>query len=147
VTSGIDRILEREIDSINDHMPATRHTLKTLLKIESPRYFTRNGQESIMKKEELLELAKEVPSHHHKEIKMPILVLRRMDYGPGIYTISGGKSELFLVHRILGYVDLPWAEMNLWKPIERLMRPQVQELRRRFPSTTCVGFVTVVSEK
>lgn len=147
MTSGIDRILEREIDSINDHMPVTRHTLKTLLQIESPKYFTRNGHESIMKKEELLELAKEVPSHHHEEINVPILILRRMDHGPGIYTISGGKFELFLVHRVLGYVDLPWAEMNSWKPIERLMRPQVQELRRRFPSTTCVGFVTVVSEK
>lgn len=147
MTSGIDRILEREIDSINDHMPAVRHTLKSLLQIQSPKYSTRNGQESILKKEELLELAKQVPSHHHEEIKIPILVLRRMDYGPGIYTISGGKFELFLIHRLLGYVDLPWEEMGAWKPVEQLMRPQVQELRRRFPSTTCIGFVTVVAEK
>ncbi|NHI83177.1 MAG: DUF61 family protein [Candidatus Thorarchaeota archaeon] len=147
MTSGIDRMLEREIESINDHMPAVRHTLKSLLLLESPKYFTRTGQESIIKKEEIQNLAKEVPSHLHEEIKLPILILRRMDYGSGIYTISGGRFDLFLVHHILGYIDLPWEEMSSWKPIEQIMRPQVQELRRRFPSATCIGFVTVVAEK
>lgn len=146
MSSPIDKILEHEIDSINDHMPVTRYSLKTLLDSETPSYQTRGGEESIIKKEEILEISKEVPSKFHDDVKLPIIVLRRMDYGPGIYTVAGGKPELFLIHRFLGYVDLGWEQLASWKPAERLMRPQVQALRRRLPSSTCIGFVTTVGE-
>ena len=147
MSSPIDKILEHEIDSINDHMPLSRESLKTILKSETPKYRTRAGEESIIKKEEILEISNEVPSRFHEDIKIPIVILRRMDYGPGIYTVAGGKPELFLVHRFLGYVDLGWNQLASWKPNERLMRPQVQILRRRLPSSTCIGFVTPVGEK
>ncbi|MFX1367729.1 MAG: DUF61 family protein [Promethearchaeota archaeon] len=146
MSSPIDRILEHEIDSINDHMPVSRQSLKTLLESDSPRYQTRGGEESIIKKEEILEISKEVPSKFHGDIKLPIIILRRMDYGAGIYSAAGGKPELFLIHRLLGYVDLGWDQLASWKPVEKLMRPQVQTLRRKLPSSTCIGFVTPVGE-
>ncbi len=144
MTSPIDRILEQEIDSINDHMPVKRSTLGELMQSDSPHYVTRGGESSILKKEEIARIAKEVPSRFHKEIKLPMVILRRMDYGPGIYTIAGEKVELFLIHRVLGQVDLEWKDFRTWKPVEKLMRPQVQAVRRKFPSTTCIGFVTTV---
>lgn len=146
MSSPIDRILEHEIDSMNDHMPVSRQSLKVLLESESPSYQTRGGEESIIKKEEILEISKEVPTRFHGNIKLPIVVLRRMDYGPGIYTVAGGKPELFLVHRFLGYVDLGWDQLSSWKSAEKLMRPQVQALRSKLPSSTCIGFVTSVGE-
>jgi uncharacterized protein (UPF0216 family) len=147
LSSPIDKILEHEIDSINDHMPISRESLKILLESETPKYHTRGGEDSIIKKEEILEISKEVPPRFHEDIKLPIIILRRMDYGPGIYSVAGGKPELFLVHRFLGYVDLEWEQLASWTPTERLMRPQVQTLRRKLPSSTCIGFVTPVGEK
>lgn len=146
MTPPIDRIIEHEIDSINDHMPVTRHTLNELLESKSPHYVTRGGEVSILKKNEIVEIAEEVPSRFHKDIRLPIVILRRMDYGPGIYSVAGEKAELFLIHRILGHVDLQWGDFQTWKPAEKLMRPQVQAVRRKLPSTTCVGFITTVED-
>ena len=146
MTPPIDRIIEHEIDSINDHMPITRHTVHELLESDSPQYITRGGEVSILKKDEIAEIAEEVPPQFHKDIRLPIVILRRMDYGPGIYSVAGEKAELFLIHRILGHVDLQWGEFQTWTPVEKLMRPQVQAVRRRLPSTTCIGFITTVDD-
>jgi uncharacterized protein (UPF0216 family) len=147
VTPPIDKIVQHEIDSINDHMPATRFSLRELAESDDPHYMTRNGEKSILKKEEILELVSLVPSRFHDEIRLPIVILRRMDYGTGIYSIAGGKPELFLIHHLLGYVDLEWDDFQKWKPIEKLMRPQVQAIRQKLPSTSCVGFVTSIENE
>ncbi len=147
MTPPIDKIVQHEIDSINDHMPATRFSLRELARSDDPHYMTRNGEKSILKKEEISELVSQVPPRFHDEIRLPIVILRRMDYGTGIYTIAGGKPELFLVHHLLGYVDLEWTNFQKWKPIEKLMRPQVQAIRQKLPSTSCVGFVTSVENE
>jgi uncharacterized protein (UPF0216 family) len=108
---------------------------------------TRNGEKSILKMDEISELVRLVPLRFHDEIRLPIVILRRMDYGTGIYTIAGGKAELFMIHQLLGYVDLEWDDFQKWKPIEKLMRPQVQAIRQRLPSTSCIGFVTSVEKE
>ena len=135
----IEKMIERDIDTLNDHLPESRHPLSELLTSESPQFRTRDGQLSVFRKDEIVELAKEVPSRYHKEILLPIILLRRLDYGEGIYTVAGSKIELFTIHRVLGYVDLEWEEFGSWKPVERLARPQVQFLRRKMPSTTSIG--------
>ena len=142
MTPPIDKIVQHEIDSINDHMPVTRFSLSELANSDDPHYMTRNGEKSILKRDEISELVRLVPSKFHNEIRLPIVILRRMDYGTGIYTIAGGKAELFLVHHLLGYVDLEWKDFQKWKSIEKLMRPQVQVLIQKLPSTSCIGFVT-----
>ena len=147
MTPPIDKIVQHEIDSINDHMPASRFSLRELARSEDPHYMTRNGEKSILKKDEISKLVRLVPSEFQNEIRLPIVILRRMDYGTGIYTIAGGKAELFMVHQVLGYVDLEWKDFQKWKPVEKLMRPQVQAIRRRLPSTSCVGFVTSMGEE
>jgi uncharacterized protein (UPF0216 family) len=100
--------------------------------------------------EEIQFLAEEVPPELHNRILLPVILLRRMDLGKGIYTIAGTKPELFLVHRVIqqivGQVDLEWEKLAAWKPVERLARPQVQVLRRRLSSTTSIGFAFLKEE-
>jgi len=139
VSPFIEKMIERDIDTLNDHLPESRHPLSELLTAESPQFRTRDGQLSVFRKDEIVEIAKEVPSRYHKEILLPIILLRRLDYGEGIYTVAGSKVELFTIHRVLGYVDLEWEKFGSWKPVERLARPQVQLLRRKMPSTTSIG--------
>lgn len=135
----IEKMIERDIDTLNDHLPESRHPLSELLETDSPQFRTRDSNVSVFRKDELEELAAEVPSRFHDEVRLPIVLLRRLDYGAGIYTIAGSKIELFMIFRIIGYVDLEWENIGDWKPVETLARPQVQVLRRKLPSTTSIG--------
>jgi uncharacterized protein (UPF0216 family) len=136
-------MLKHEIDSANNHLPEKRIPLSILLSEESPGYQTRAGEFSGFHEEELGRIAEEVPSAFHSTIHLPFVLLRRMDFGPGIYSIAGSRNELFMIHRLLGYVVLEWDEISDWKPIDRLVRPHVQVLRRELPTTTCIGFTTI----
>lgn len=135
----IDKMIEHDIDTLNDHLPESRVPLNDLIGMDSPQFKTRIGEVSVFRVEEIEELAQEVPKKFHEEVRLPIVVLRRLDYGTGIYTVAGNKAELFMVHHIIGYVDLGWDDFTQWKPVEKLARPQVQILRRRLPSTTTIG--------
>jgi uncharacterized protein (UPF0216 family) len=148
VSSFFDKVLEKEIDSVNDHLPTKRIPLKDIIDSGVFEYETRGGENSAFRKEEIDFLTDIVPVRLHGEIRLPIVILRRMDLGKGIHTISGGKVELFLVNGlIVGDVDLQWGDIALWEPIERLARPQVQVLRKRLPSTTCMGFTTATDNE
>lgn len=135
----IDKMIEHDIDTLNDHLPESRIPLSDLIGLESPQFKTRIGEESVFRVEEIEEIALEVPKRFHRDIRLPIIVLRRLDYGSGIYTIAGSNTELFMVHRFIGYVDLEWKNFTKWEPLEKLARPQVQILRRKLPSTTSIG--------
>jgi uncharacterized protein (UPF0216 family) len=139
VSPFLEKMIERDMETLNDHLPESRLPLSELVEVESPQYRTRDGQFSVFRKEEIAELAVEVPARFHQDILLPIVLIRRLDYGQGIYSISGGKIESFTIHRVLGYVDLEWTDFGKWAPIERLARPQVQLLRRKLPSTTTIG--------
>jgi uncharacterized protein (UPF0216 family) len=141
LSSKIDKMLEHEIDTLNDHLPRARIRLSDLLKEDNPHFVTRNGEISVFKAEELGWLSEEVPTQFHSSIRLPIVLLRRLDYGPGIHSISGNKTELFMVHKILGYDDLSWENFASWTSSEQLARPQVQVLRQKMPSTTTIGIV------
>lgn len=134
-------MLEHEIDTLNDHLPLARVRLSDLLKEDNPHFVTRCGEKSAFKAAELKWLSKEVPKRFHNSIRLPIVLLRRLDYGPGIHSVSGNRTELFMIHRILGYDDLAWENFAAWKSVERLARPQVQILRQKMPSTTTIGIV------
>jgi len=141
LNSKIAKLIEHDIDTLNDHLPRARIRFSDLLKEDNPHFVTRSGEKSVFKSEELEWLSKEVPKQFHSSIRLPIVLLRRIDYGPGIHSVSGNRTELFMIHRVLGYDDLAWENLNTWKSDERLARPQVQILRQKMPSTTSIGIV------
>ena len=147
MSPSIDKLIEHEIDTLNDHLPETRVTLKDLIESGKPFYVTRSGEKSIFRKEEIEWLQEQVPNQFHDSVRLPIVILRRLDHGLGIYTVAGNKTELFMIHRILGYVNLEWKNFASWKPIEQLARPQVQSIRKKMPSTSCLGIVFATREK
>lgn len=147
MSPSIDRLIEHEIDTLNDHLPETRVTLQELTESGKSFFITRSGEKSIFRKEEIEWLREQVPNQYHDSIRLPIVILRRLDHGLGIYTVAGNKTELFMIHRVLGYVNLEWKNFASWKPIEQLARPQVQFLRKKMPSTSCIGIVHATREK
>jgi uncharacterized protein (UPF0216 family) len=147
LSPSIEKLIEYEIDTLNNHLPEARVTLKELSESSKTYFITRSGEKSIFRREEIDWLQQQVPNQFHDSIRLPIVILRRLDHGLGIYTVAGNKTELFMVHRIIGYVDLEWGNFAIWKPVEQLARPQVQALRRKMPSTSCIGIVLGSREK
>jgi uncharacterized protein (UPF0216 family) len=147
VSPIIDRLIEHEIDTLNDHLPESRVTLRELIESDKSYFITRCGEKSVFRREEIQWLQEQVPERFYDEIRLPIVILRRLDYGPGIYTMAGNKYELFMIHQVLGYVDLDWENFATWKPVEQLARPQVRIIRQKMSTLSCIGIVYATKEK
>lgn len=128
----ISKIIDIEIRKINDHLPASSKSLKELLREEIPSVKTKGGDDIVLLKDELIALAKLIPEENHNNIKLPIVALRRIDLGKGVYTLIGNEATIKAFKEIL----------NVGKDSEYLYRPQVFELKRKFNSLVIIGFST-----
>ena len=135
-----DALLGREIRKLNTHLPKQRRTLKELLRDEDPTLPTVDGSTIVLRKEETQELAQIVPPEYHDSLKLPIIILRRMELGRSLYTVAGDKVEEFTVKKILGKTRAEYLTMYLDDKQLYLYRPEVSELLRRFHSLVVIGF-------
>lgn len=135
-TDKVSRILAREIEKINDHLPRESKTLKELLEMDEPKVLTKSGDELIMDKRELEILASIVPAQHHDKLRLPIVILRMMEMGEGVYTVCGGDLETQVISRVLGQEAVHHHNGRAF-----LYKPYVAILRSRLRTTTVIGFV------
>jgi len=135
-----DALLGREIRKLNTHLPKQRRSLKELLEAADTTLPAMDGSMIPLRKEELEELAKIVPEEYRDPLRLPIIVLRRMELGKSVYTLSGDKVEEFTVKKILGKTSAEYHTMYLDDKPLFLYRPDVSELIRRFHSLVVIGF-------
>lgn len=135
-----DALLSRELRKLNTHLPKERRTLKELLAEENPTIATVDGSSIVLKKSEIEELSKIVPPAYHGNLKLPFIVLRRMELGKSVYTISGDRLEEFTVKKILGRTNGDYHTMYSNNEPLYLYRPDVSELIRKFHSLVVMGF-------
>ena len=135
-----DALLSRELRKLNTHLPKQRRTLKELITEEDPTIPTIDGSTILMKKSEIAELAKIVPPEQYGNLKLPFIVLRRMELGKSVYTVSGDKVEEFTVKKILSRTSATYNTMYSDHDPLFLYRPDVSELVRRFHSLVVIGF-------
>jgi uncharacterized protein (UPF0216 family) len=139
---AFDALLGREIRNLNMHLPKERKSLSELLKLNDPSVAAVDGTSILMKTSELQELAKIVPREFQDRLKLPLVVLRRMDLGNSIYTVSGDRVEEFTVQTILGMTDGDYYQIFAYRQRDPayLYRPHLSELIRRFHSLVVIGF-------
>ena len=137
---AFDALLAREIRQLNTHFPNQRRTLSELLKSGDPTLKATDGSTILLKSSELQELAKMVPKEFQDRLKLPIVVLRRMDLGKSIYTVSGEPIEEFTIKKILGITSDDYNQMYRDRETTFLYRPQVNELLRKFHSLFVISF-------
>jgi uncharacterized protein (UPF0216 family) len=135
-----DALLGRELRKLNTHLPKQRRPLKELLGETDPTLPSVDGSSIVLRKVEIEELARIVPREYHDLLKLPLIVLRRMELGRSVYTVSGDKVEEFTVKRILGKTTAEYHTMYLDDKRLFLYRPDVSELLRRFHSLVVIGF-------
>ncbi|MFB0560103.1 MAG: DUF61 family protein [Candidatus Lokiarchaeia archaeon] len=135
------KIWRREIDKINDHLPRNYKTLESLLASENPHVKTLDGDQNPFNREELELLARMVPKKYHEKLQLPIVFIRRIEMGEGVFSISGGRIEKGVVMKLLGAAEDPFSgDENDFPPY--IYRHQVLEVRRKIRSLTTIGFAT-----
>jgi len=135
-----DALLGRELRKLNTHLPKQRRTLGDLLRGNDPTLPTVDGSTIVLRTEEMQDLAQIVPQEYHDLVRLPIIVLRRMELGKSVYTVSGDKVEEFTVKKILGKTKAEYHSMYLDDSPLYLYRPDISELLRRFHSLIVIGF-------
>ncbi len=137
---AMDAVLGRELRNLNTHLPKQRRTLSELLKTTDPTVEAADGSTILLKRSELEELAKIVPKEYQDRLKLPIIVLRRMEYGRSVFAVSSELLEAFTVKKILKLTDDDYHEMYRHEEPTFLYRPQISELLSRFHSLIVIGF-------
>jgi uncharacterized protein (UPF0216 family) len=143
-SSGFDKILKHiwkyDVNRMNDHLPAKTVPLDELLKQEQPIIRARDGSSLWIDRDELLKIANLVPSDLHDRLRLPIILIRRIDLGEGVFSIGGGKLEAFLVAKVLVTTSNSFTDYEKADIPQYLYRPQVQAVRRRLRTLSVIGF-------
>ena len=137
---SFDALLGRELRNLNAHLPKQRRPLSELVKISDPTIEAVDGSSILLKTRELEALAKLIPPEYHDRLKLPIVILRRIELGKSIYTVAGEKIEEFTVQKVLGKTEAAYYQMHNAREPLFLYRPEVSELLKMFHSLFVIAF-------
>ncbi len=141
----LDALLREETRRLNLHLPRERKTLEHLLQEETPTVKATDSSEIVLDKKSLEKLAILTPSSMHSTIRLPIVIMRRLDLGKSVFTVLGDNVDRFVVNKMLGWTDTDPSRGLHGQGMIYLYRPHIAELVREFHSLLVVGFGT--SEK
>ena len=141
VERALRRIWEAEVKRLNDHLARETKPLSELLKAETPQITTRRGHIYMVDKERLLKLASYVPRRLHSKIRIPVILMRRMDAGRGVYMVMGGFYEKLLVKNLVENLDPFREDIEVEDPLY-VYTPHVTELIVKYRTLFQVGFLT-----
>ncbi|MEM1541117.1 MAG: DUF61 family protein [Ignisphaera sp.] len=133
---NIEMLLQAELRVANKHLPISRKKLIELLNENSPYVICRDGSIHMFRRSELQELRKFVNNDEADKLYLPIVIQVRADMDSFTGFIED-ELEASVVRRILG----------LKPPLDNeprklaLYRPQIAELRYRFPTVFQVAIV------
>ncbi len=120
-----DNILKKQVISLNRHLPRRRKTLAELLREERPHVLGVDGTRHRFKNAELKEIASMIDKEDYKKLKLPIYIeIESLTSGARI----AGDMESTIICKILN-IDPCKRELFIY-------RPQIKELRIKFPTAT-----------
>jgi uncharacterized protein (UPF0216 family) len=139
--SFFDAMLQNELRKVNTHLPKNRKTVRALLTEKEPSVLTVGGDKAIMKMSEIEALNAELPDELRDRVKLPIVMLRGRELGPGAFTLLGDEYEEYAFSKVLGNYAGSLTEFQKARDSPTVFyKPQVSELTRRFHSLIVIGF-------
>ncbi len=136
-----DTMLRDEMRRLNTHLPKKRQTITELLKEETPSVPSVDGSRIIMKRTELESLASKLGDDLHDRVKLPLVLLRRTELGPGAFTLLGDFVEEFALFNVTTDNKVTLEEFRKTHTTPTIFyKPQVSELLRMFHSLIVIGF-------
>lgn len=132
-------ILVKTIQTMNQHLPSKRLSLKDLLAMEKPGIKGKDNTFFVMEKKELDLVSGSLPRFLWGRLRLPLLIEMSPDFGNGAARIQG-EAEAEVVSKILGKQRPQGKQIIIYLP-------EVRELRRRLPTTTQYAFVTNIRDR
>ncbi len=124
-SNNADRLLKKQILSLNRHLPRQRKSLKELLEEDKPHVVGVDGTRQRFKTSEIKRIAEIIPPEQHHLLKLPIyLEIESQTSGTRI----SGKLELKVVCHILN-LEVCTSEKYVY-------RSEMRILRKELPTTT-----------
>lgn len=136
----LDLIWSLDIEKMNDHLPTERKSLKELLAEEKPQVQTKKKIFHRFRKEHLEIICQFFPENQWAEVMLPVILLRRTSLGKGIYSVSGGLRELYIVHRISGRTSDKFSKFKLEEHQPYVWKPEVFTAVRKIGSIVVTGY-------
>lgn len=139
----IDTLLRDDMRKLNSHLPKNRRTLKELLSNSAPQVLAASGDSIKMKKSELEELSRSLPTEAQTRVRLPIVLLSRRDLGLGAFTVMGDQYEEYSMMLLADAFQGSFEQFKDQKyELAVIFKPQVSLLMRRFHSLLVLGFGT-----
>lgn len=120
-----DRLIKKQILSLNRHLPKRRKNLKELLEEEKPHVIGADGTRHRFKRAELKIIASIIPKNSLGRLKLPLYI--EIDSKTSGSRIAG-QLECDLICTILG-------KENCGEEIY-IYRPDIKVVRQKLPTTT-----------
>lgn len=138
----LSKFLKHEIESVNNHLPKNRVSLKKAGEGNTI-YENREGAQLYINKKEIEILLEICPKDKYKDVYLPILIIRRRDLGRGTYVITGELIDQFLVLKAIKKYEGSWDDFkkeNHTPSGMYLYKPNLIDLRKILPTSTIIGF-------
>ncbi len=135
---GYDRYLTHidvMVKKLNQHLPKNRKSLSKLLSEKEPYVELADGSKHHFKRQDLSRASELAAKGQRETILLPILVVRRLEFGKSTYIILGGKAEKQLVKTVLELTKSSCNSDELF-----IYKPQVQKLIKELGSLITIGF-------
>ena len=136
-----DALLRDDMRKLNSNLPKNRRTLKELLSDPAPRVPAASGDLIKMRKHELEELSRSLPTEANARVRLPIVLLRRRDLGAGGFTVMGDRYEEYAMLLLAGAFQGSFEQFRDQRSeVTVLFKSQISLLMRRFHSLLVLGF-------
>ena len=136
----LDIIWSLDIEKMNDHLPTERKSLTELLGEEKPQVKTKKNQMHKIKRNHLETICSFLPESEWDEVKLPIILLRRTAMEKGLFSVSGGIIELYIIHRISGRTTDPFPKFKLEDHQPYIWKPEAFSAVRKIGSLVIIGY-------
>jgi len=136
----LDLIWSLDIEKMNDHLPTERKSLKELLCEEKPQVQTKKAKAHRFRREHLEIICSFFPEEEWEQVKLPVIILRRTSLGKGIYSVSGGLRELYIIHRISGRTTDDFSKFKFQEHQPYVWKPDTFTAVRKIGSVVVIGY-------
>lgn len=136
----LDLIWSLDIEKMNDHLPTERKSLKELIESENPQVKTKKNKLHKISKSDLNLVCTFLPKEEWSELKLPIILLRRTQLDKGLFSVSGGIRELYVVSRIVGRTTDEYNNFKLEEHQPYIWKPEAFTAIRKAGSIIIIGY-------
>ncbi len=137
----LDAMLREEVRRLNAHLPKSRKTIRELLEEETASVTTVEGSRIVMRRSELEDFRASLPEEARDRVRLPLVLLRRGELGPGAFTLLGDTLDEFALSRIVSGFPGSYEEFKGTRREPNIFyKPQISDLLRRYHSLVVIGF-------